>query len=201
MIDLLRASGRPFDGPQYNAMGAQTERSIYSFEEREARALEATRKAQEYVGFDRAVEIMASLSPSDHWLRVALVAYGRPSAPTERSVITHDPLPREILRRPGKISWLKRKDHPALRSANPEQFIEKVYGDRLGRGFTQADLRTADMSLYSALHRWLAENTLSIDLPTLAQWNDRQIQSNAMDRRTIYARYNRRSRNLNTPDI
>jgi len=99
-----------------------------------------------------------------------------------------DILPPELLRaKPGDhLLWLNRDKK---KKETPPEFIERVYGEdglgRLGRGFTQADLKACDRSLYLALHRWLhtTDPTTgdwyamppSLDLPTQKEWNDRRL--------------------------
>jgi hypothetical protein len=86
-------------------------------------------------------------------------------------------------RKPPKQKWLDRD-----RSLNqtPPDFIRDVYGDRLGRGFTQADLKACDKSCYDALHQWLRRTNPStgkqnhipsnVDLPSVVDWNARRVR-------------------------
>ncbi|WP_141686838.1 hypothetical protein [Bradyrhizobium sp. LMTR 3] len=68
----------------------------------------------------------------------------------------------------------------------PVSFIRTVYSDRLGRGFTQADLKACDKSCYDALHQWLRridpetgkQNRIppDVDLPSVEDWNARRVR-------------------------
>lgn len=90
-------------------------------------------------------------------------------------------LPKEERRRPGYILWTQRKNDPLTAMASIPEFILRVYGYRLRRGFTQADLKAADRSLYLALHQWLKTNKLPFDLPTQREWNDHQMRLLGLD--------------------
>lgn len=71
--------------------------------------------------------------------------------------------------------WQKGRGNPET----PPQFIERVYGEWLGRGLNRAHVGHLDPGLYRALYNWLAkpENTLpeGFDLPTLAEQTTRTI--------------------------
>ncbi len=71
----------------------------------------------------------------------------------------------------GRERWALRAD---LRE-KPQDFIRRVYGDRLGRGLTQADIRRVDGQLYQALHNWLRKNALTIELPTRTEAVDKKL--------------------------
>ncbi|HEV7248825.1 MAG TPA: hypothetical protein VGN93_17755 [Shinella sp.] len=191
---ILNKFKSPLGWRQFNWMSKRSLGNSFSIAAREKLARSAAADMQKAVGIEKAIEILAELAPGNHWVRAALL-----SRPTKKYVAENvrEILPRETLRKPGIVKWLDRKDHNRLKELSPEAFISTIYGERLGRGFTQADLRTADPSLYSALHRWLADpkNQLSINLPTLAQWNKFLIDAGLMvGNRLATARYYRRHR-------
>jgi hypothetical protein len=86
-------------------------------------------------------------------------------------------------RKAPKQKWLERDR--ALRQT-PVEFIQAVYSDLLGRGFTQADLKACDKSLYDALHQWLQKTDpetgrrnavpADLDLPSIEDWNARRVR-------------------------
>lgn len=98
-------------------------------------------------------------------------------------VASKDVMSEEVRRKPAKNLWLRRDKSKKI---DPVQFIRTNYRQRLGRGFTQADLKEADPSLYGALHQWLQKydritgkrNRLpkDMDLPTLEEWNERRLK-------------------------
>lgn len=66
--------------------------------------------------------------------------------------------------------WLKRTN----KQQQAPDFIEKTYGQWLGKGLTRAHIHKLDAPLYNALARWLTVNkTLpeGVKLPTQAEWN------------------------------
>jgi hypothetical protein len=77
---------------------------------------------------------------------------------------------------PTMAPFLWKVDRAAVET--PPQFIKRIYGEWLGKGFTRADLRRLDPPLSQALDNWLRKNTMpeDIDLPTLKQQNDRWVE-------------------------
>lgn len=79
--------------------------------------------------------------------------------------------------------WTDRLKFPELATLSVPDFVLEVYGPRLGKGFTQADIRKLDPSLYNAIQRY-PEGTWpeSVDLPTLEDWNHRQLTTMGLTR-------------------
>lgn len=95
------------------------------------------------------------------------------------------PLPQleegERLRAPRAL-WKERRNYPELAKLSVPDFIVAVYGEggdgRIGKGFTQADLKKIDPSLYNALQKLPAGSwPKHVDLPTLEEWNQRQLDA------------------------
>lgn len=61
----------------------------------------------------------------------------------------------------------------------PPDFIQRVYAPWLGHGLTRAHIKQLDEPLYRSLYKWLSnprnEMPEDLDLPTLAQQNDRTL--------------------------
>lgn len=59
----------------------------------------------------------------------------------------------------------------------PPEFVERVYGQWLGKGLTRATIRTLDPTLYQAIVNWSRKNEwpIEVDLPTLKEQNSRDI--------------------------
>ncbi|WP_448044371.1 hypothetical protein [Bradyrhizobium liaoningense] len=92
-------------------------------------------------------------------------------------------LSEKVRRKAPKQKWLNRDR--SLKQT-PVEFIRETYADRLGRGFTQADLKACDKSCYDALHQWLRrtdpltgkQNRIppNLDLPSVEDWNARRVR-------------------------
>ena len=171
---ISRSIEYTLNGPQITWMTDEKCPNLYLLATKEAVARSSALESIRDIGIDRYIEIVSELTRSDHWLRAALVA--RPRQRTDRSASPIMTL-KERRAEPA-VRWLDRKSFSTLRKLNPQEFVARVYSERLGRGFTQADLRNVDPSLYTAIHRWMTEgNALTIELPTLAQWNTQQIEN------------------------
>jgi hypothetical protein len=104
-------------------------------------------------------------------------------APAYPLIQSSDLLSETLRRRAPKQKWLKRDR--SLKQT-PVEFIRETYADRIGRGFTQADLKACDKSCYDALHQWLRktdpltgkQNRIppNLDLPTVEDWNARRVR-------------------------
>ena len=61
----------------------------------------------------------------------------------------------------------------------PPEFVQRVYGQWLGRGLTRAHIRNLDPKLYTAIDNWLKKPGCDwpsdVDLPTLKEQNDRDV--------------------------
>jgi len=97
-------------------------------------------------------------------------------------------------RKAPKLKWL---DRDRTLKQTPVDFIRTVYRDRLGRGFTQADLGACDKSLYDAFHQWQQKSDpatgqrnvvpIDFDLPTVEEWNARRLRQMEIAPETIDA--------------
>lgn len=172
-----------------DSLRTETLRTLDQLQEPARTFAEVARKAAELS------EDIRSLEPSER-VKIAEIlrtevesAFDGSSAPNSRAVEFPYPvvpsselLSEKARRKPAKQQWLKRNRSV---KQTPVDFIRSVYGDRLGLGFTQADLKACDQSLYFALHQWLQKsdpntgqrNTVppDVDLPNIEDWNARRL--------------------------
>lgn len=66
----------------------------------------------------------------------------------------------------------------------PVSFIQRHYGEWLGKGLSRPDVKRLDEPLYRALYSWLRSNDLpdGFDLPTAKEANDRLLASEVIPR-------------------
>lgn len=87
-------------------------------------------------------------------------------------------------------------DRPA-RQKDPVQFVVDTYGDFLGMGLAQADIRRLDPQLYAALQNWKHRKgwPAGFSLPTRKEVNDEQIASLTAEERRENRRISEALRN------
>jgi len=124
----------------------------------------------------------ASLSPEQRWRElerfarerggIGVECYGKilfPDTVQQKAATSVEPpLPAEPPER-----WIGGRGCPET----PPDFIRRVYGEWLGKGFTRATLRHLDPPLARAVDNWLRTNEMpaDIDLPTLKEQNTRWV--------------------------